>query len=334
MKDVIGQDYAKHRIAAAIYKHFIVCNCLSENLPQTNIFLCGNSGCGKTYMACKAAEAIGFNVILINCSILTQQGYRGLNLNQAFHNNWKSCNSEEKDKFGQSIIILDEFDKVIDNLKREPRGTPIFDLLPLLDGKYKLDLSEFKENGYVDMSKCMIILTGACYGVRRYKSKKHNSIGFGESNKYSVDNNTFYSEFITEADLIDYGYPTEIMGRISQIININPLNKSNIKEIITNSYDSPFNQYKRFFELHDINLKITDAAENEIAEMVIHKNTGTRAIKTVIEDLLFSEIENACLNKNIKELIISYSNHKGIYVRQKCYGKLNCRKCKDNEFEM
>lgn len=332
MKDVIGQDYAKHKIAAAIYKHFIVCNCLSEDLPQTNIFLCGNSGCGKTYMACKAAEAIGFNVILINCSILTQQGYRGLNINQALYNSWKSCASEEKDEFGQSIIILDEFDKIIDNLKRDPRGTPIFDLLPLLDGKYKLDLSEFKENGYVDMSKCMIILTGACYGVKEIKSQKHKAIGFGEENEDTK--NKFASDFLTEEDLLDYGYPTEIMGRISQIININPLNKLDIKEIIIKSYESPFNQYKRFFELHDINLKITDAAKNEIAEIVIHKNTGARAIKTIIEDLLFSEIEHICNNKNIEELVISYSNRKGLYVRQKCYEKFKYYKCKDNEFEI
>lgn len=274
MKDVIGQDYAKHKIATAIYKHFIVCNCPSENLPQTNIFLCGNSGCGKTYMACKATEAIGFNIVLVNCSILTQQGYRGLNINQALYNSWKSCTSDKKDEFGKSIIILDEFDKIVDNLKRDPLGTPIFDLLPLLDGKYKLDLSEFKEQGYVDMSKCMIILTGACYGVKQCKERKHNAIGFGKANNYSADNNIFDTELLTEEDLLDYGYPTEIMGRISQIININPLNQSDIKEIITNSYDSPFNQYKRFFELHDINLKITDTAENETAKMVIHKNTG------------------------------------------------------------
>jgi len=327
MKDVIGQDEAKHKIAAAIYKHFIVCNCLSENLPQTNIFLCGNSGCGKTYMACKAAEAIGFNIVFVNCSVLTQQGYRGLNINQALYNSWKSCASDKRDTFGKSIIILDEFDKIVDNLKRDPRGTPIFDLLPLLDGKYKLDLSEFKEHGYVDMSKCMIILTGACYGVKQYKARKHNTIGFGEANNYSADNNALDTELLAEEDLLDYGYPTEIMGRISQIININPLNQSDIKEIITNSYDSPFNQYKRFFELHDINLRITDTAENEIAKMALHKNTGARAIKTIIEDVLFSEIEHIYNNKDIEDLVISYSNRKGLYVRDKYNEKLNCRKC-------
>ncbi len=124
------------------------------------------------------------------------------------------------------------------------------------------------------------------------------------------------------------------MGRISQIININPLNKSDIKEIITNSYDSPFNQYKRFFELHDINLKITEIAKNEIAEIVIHKNTGARAIKTVIENLLFPEIENTCLNKNIEEFVISYSNCNGLYVMRKYYEKQNCSKFKENEINL
>lgn len=327
MRDVIGQEEAKHKIAVSMYKHFIVCNCDSENLPQTNLFLCGSSGCGKTYMACKAAKSLDLNVILINCSILTQQGYRGLNINQALYNSWKSCTFEERDEFGKSIIILDEFDKIIDNLKRDPRGTPIFDLLPLLDGKYKLDLSEFKEKGYVDMSKCMIILTGACYKVKQNKVKRNTAIGFGKSNSDVVDNNIFDSEILTEDDLIDYGYPIEIMGRISQIINIKTLNKSDIKKIITKSYESPFNQYKRFFELHDINLKITETAKNEVAEIAIHKNTGARAIKTVVENLLFSEIENACLNKNIEEFTISYSNRKGLYVRNKL-------ECNNNEINI
>lgn len=312
--NVIGQDEAMKKLTAVMIKHKIVSDNPSANLPQTNIFLCGNSGCGKTYMATKIAEAAGLNVIFINCSMLSQEGYKGLNLNQAIYNNYKCCLGLEKHYFSRSVIILDEFDKTVDNFNKDSRSAAIFDLLPLLDGKYKLDLSEFKREGYIDLSRCLIILAGACYSVKQQKARKTNAIGFSEQEKIDNESNP---EFITENDLINCGYPTEIMGRISQIINVNSLSKSDLEKIITNSDDSAFNQYKRFYKLLDVNLKITNAAKSNIAELASRKKTGARALKTIFDDLLLDEIENASNKNNLSELIISWNKNQGLYVKQK-----------------
>lgn len=312
--NVIGQDEAMKKLTAVMIKHKIVSDNPSANLPQTNIFLCGNSGCGKTYMATKIAEAAGLNVIFINCSMLSQEGYKGLNLNQAIYNSYKCCLGLEKHYFSRSVIILDEFDKMVDNFNRDSRNATIFDLLPLLDGKYKLDLSEFKREGYIDLSRCLIILSGACYSVKQQKSRKTKTIGFNEQEESGNESNP---EFITENDLINCGYPTEIMGRISQIINVNPLSKSDLEKIITGSGDSAFNQYKRFFKLLDVNLKITNAAKSYIAELASRKKTGARALKTIFDDLLLNEIENASSEENLTELVISWNKNQGLYVKQK-----------------
>lgn len=319
MNDVIGQEKAKHAIAAAIYQHKLACDNPWSKLPQTNIFLCGNSGCGKTYMANKAADAAGFNTFTINCSILTGEGYRGLNLSQALYNNYKSC-GVGRANFGKSVIILDEFDKIIDSYLRDSRGASVFDFLPLLDGKYKLDLSAFRESGFVDLSKCMFILTGTCYGAKQHKTRKNkedNKITIGFENSGTICEDDINSEILTVDDLIDYGCPNEIIGRISQVININPLNKDDIEKIITNSSDSPFNKYKSLFDCHDVYLRITETAKEKMAEKIAREQTGARAISSAFENLLFPEIENVCQNEDIGELVISYSRSKGVYVKQK-----------------
>lgn len=323
LRSAIGQDKAVHLIASVFYAHYVSCFSGESNLPRTNIMLCGNSGCGKTYIARKAAEVLGLNVIVVDCSMLTQQGYRGLNLSQAIYNSWKNCDYLNRKNFRYSVIILDEFDKIVDNLTREARGNPIFDFLPLLDGRYKLDLSEFRETGYVDLSECMVILTGACYGMKRKKAeiinKNKNIIGFRRKETNDIADFRENSESITEKDMIDYGVPTEILGRISQIININPLSRSDLAKIICCSEDSVFNKYKRFFAMHDIRLRITAAAKNAVAEIAIHKETGARALNAVIEALLLPEIATMFENKNIDEMVISYNKYKGIYIRYKYF---------------
>lgn len=58
--------------------------------------------------------------------------------------------------------------------------------------------------------------------------------------------------------------------------------------------------------------------------MLHKKKTGARALKTIFDNLLLDEIENASNKDNLSELIISWNKNQGLYVKQKYDEKVKC----------
>lgn len=98
---IVGQDAACRAAAMIVYNHF-------ERRPSVSLFI-GPTGCGKTEIwRALRREYSADNVHIIDASTLTAEGWRGSNkISSIFR-------SIRPDRRGRCILVLDEFDKVLE----------------------------------------------------------------------------------------------------------------------------------------------------------------------------------------------------------------------------
>ena len=192
-------------------------------------------------------------------------------------------NSGRKEKIcNESLIFLDEFDKI--NL----RGNDVSDkavqnlLLNFLDGTvYDVEVN----SGYrvqLDTTLMCIVLGGAFEDIFKKKKKK---IGFGDSeselNKITI----------TDADIIEYGFIPEIVGRCNPKILYNNLTREDLKNILLKGKLSPIYLKQQFYkEVYDVDLKVLDTYIEAVLDRVVDnlKCKGNR------ESSLFSVVKRYC----------------------------------------
>lgn len=76
------------------------------------------------------------------------------------------------------------------------------------------------------------------------------------------------------------------MGRINYIICLDDLTVEDIKKIMTEAKESPAEQYKNFFAIHRAELIIEPDVYDLIAQEVLKRESGARAITSVLHELL------------------------------------------------
>ncbi|MBU2648272.1 AAA family ATPase [bacterium] len=110
-------------------------------------------------------------------------------------------------------------------------------------------------------------------------------------------------------DFIKFGLLPEIVGRSPIRTFVNPLSKSNLIRIMTDTEDSILTQYKLEFDLFEVDIEFTANAIDFVAERAENMKTGARALVSVWEDILTdfqfelpgSQFEKLVVNRRLCE---------------------------------
>jgi ATP-dependent protease Clp ATPase subunit len=86
------------------------------------------------------------------------------------------------------------------------------------------------------------------------------------------------------------GLPKELLGRISDIIVLNPLDKTMLKRILLESDASPLKTFKRFFEAAGCTLTIDDTFIDEVVEEAIASPFGARGLQRILHRKLMPKL--------------------------------------------
>ena len=83
-------------------------------------------------------------------------------------------------------------------------------------------------------------------------------------------------------------------------------------EILTKPENSIINQYKHLFQLDEIELTFTNGALKRIVKLAFKRNTGARALRAVIEEVMLEIMYEIPSLQNVKTCIINEDviNHK------------------------
>ena len=113
---------------------------------------------------------------------------------------------------------------------------------------------------------------------------------------------------VESEDLLKFGLIPEFIGRLPVVTSVNELDKEALIKILVEPKNAITKQFKKIFELDDVELTFTDGALEAMAELALERKTGARGLRSIIEKLLLDEMFEAPSRKDIEKIIIDKEN--------------------------
>ena len=91
---------------------------------------------------------------------------------------------------------------------------------------------------------------------------------------------------IMPGDLLKFGLIPEFVGRLPVVVTLESLDRDALINILTMPKNALVKQYKKLFEMDNVQLDFSDEALNAIADEAIKRKTGARGLRSIIEEIM------------------------------------------------
>ena len=286
-KVVIGQEKAAEIFSLYMFKHLMKLYAHAHNIDlenKTNLLILGDTGAGKTFLVKTACELMDIPLVEINAKSIAQEGWHGTSFLELLKDGLRPLSSQEMLKV---IVFIDEFDKMcITNMSHRNGDNAVHVQSSIL--KYLEGMSITVNGRIITTTHISFVLAGNFKDIREKRLDVRTNIGFTREQKLPEDN--------LAEELENFGVLPEIVGRISETIELEPHSKRTYFKI---SQSPSFMLYKwsGMFRSMGANFQVSKRDIVQIITRAAKKKLGVRGLVQESQKLVNREI-----HRNIDKL--------------------------------
>ena len=310
---IIGQDAAKKYLSVAVYNHYkriLNKNKDSEDdqveIEKSNIVMVGSTGTGKTLLARTIAKLLKVPFTIVDATVFTEAGYVGEDV-ESILSRLLQVADFDVEKAERGIVFIDEIDKIArksDNpsITRDVSGEGVQQgMLKLLEGSIvnvpPKGGRKHPDQDYihVDTHNILFICGGAFDGIEKKIAQRLNThtVGYDSVQNLKKIDASDLMQYVEPQDLKSFGLIPEIIGRLPVLTYLKPLDRTALRNILTEPKNSIIKQYIKLFSLDDIALTFNDDVLDYIVDQAVEYILGARGLRSIVETIMMDAMYEA-----------------------------------------